>query len=88
MQSEDGPSSSLSQTISTVAAKDDPVRSVSHDLPTPPISEGGDDIEGKEGQAAPAKFDSQESDNLTLELEESQEKQATSVQAPHWSRNG
>jgi hypothetical protein len=48
VQAEDRPATSVLQTASAVMTKTTPMRSVSHDLPTPPVSEGGDDVGGKD----------------------------------------
>ncbi len=86
VQAEDGPANSSSQAISAAAAKVSPPRR--HDLPTPPLSEGGDEVESKEAPAEVAEDDFPESDHLVQSSKRTREKKPSTVPAPKWSRNG
>jgi hypothetical protein len=89
VQAEDGAASTLSQTISAAAAKVTPsVRSVSHDLPTPPLSEGGDDIDSKEASTAKVENDSGEQQHPDQAPKRSEEGKSSGVWSYGWSRTG
>ncbi len=55
VQVDDGLTASLPQMTPAPATKVSSTSNVSHDLPTPPLSEGGDDVQSKEPFAAPFK---------------------------------
>lgn len=55
VQAADKPIRPLTQIMSSASGKVTPVQSVSHDLPTPPISEEGDGVESKEALTDSAK---------------------------------
>jgi hypothetical protein len=87
VQADDGPATSLTETIATTAAKvAPPPRGVSHDLPTPPLSEGGDDLESKE-VSEPAKKVSESAKSFVPETTRS-EGEPESVQVPGRGRFG
>jgi hypothetical protein len=89
VQAEDGPASTLSQTISSAAAKVTPsVRSVSHDLPTPPLSEGGDDIDSKEASTEKVENASGEQQHPHQASKRSEEGKRSGVLPYGWSRTG
>jgi hypothetical protein len=82
------PVPSLSQTISSAAAKVPSVTNISHDLPTPPISEGGDETESKETPVEASEDVSQEPVDADQESSTPQGEKSSSGPRPTWSWNG
>ena len=89
MRAEDGPPTSLSSLISAAAPQASPLmRGISHDLPTPPISEGGDDIESKEAlPEEPADLSHKFKDSVQT-LKATEEEKPPTVSSSGWSRTG
>jgi hypothetical protein len=87
VQAEDEPVPSLSQTISAGAAKVLPLTNISHDLPTPPISEGGDETESKETPVEASEDVSQEPVDADQECRTSQGEKSSGGPRSTWSRN-
>jgi hypothetical protein len=88
VQAEDGPATSLSSTLSAAAAKvAPPVKSVSYDLPTPPISEGGDDVGSKDVPPDHAENLFQNPED-SIETSKRSEEKPSSGSVPGWSSTG
>ena len=88
VQSVDGPAMSLSPAISAAVAKVTPMENVSHDLPTPPISEGGDDNRYKEVPSQSSEDVSQESEDQSQMSKRSGGEEPSRVTAFKWSFDG
>lgn len=88
VQAEDGPVGSLSSKTPATAARVTSATSVSHDLPTPPLSEGGDDVESKELRAETAQQASQEPVSLISSSKQLQEETLSSLPSSRWIRKG
>jgi hypothetical protein len=88
VQAEDEPAPSLPQTISAAVAKVPSLTNISHDLPTPPISEGGDETESKETPVGASDDVSQEAVDADQESRTSQGEKSSSGPRSTWSWNG
>lgn len=88
VQNHDATIPSLASTISSGAAKVIPIDgSVSHDLPTPPLSEGGDEIEATDVLPKHAEKLFQNSEDPTSFCKKSEGK-TSSVSSKGWSPPG
>lgn len=90
VQADDGPAISLPQTKSATAAATATVTSasnISHDLPTPPLSEGGDDVENKGPYAEPSADVSQASEDPPQTSKVLKEEKSSSGPSSKLSRN-
>lgn len=89
VQAEDEPPTSLSSTTSAAAPQASPLmRGVSHDLPTPPISERGDDVQSKDALLDDPPDYSRESKESAQKLEQSGEEKPSTGSPSGWSRTG
>lgn len=87
VQADDGPTASIPQTTSAPITKVSSTSNVSHDLPTPPLSEGGDDVENKEPFAASSKLIALESKDQSQASRRSTEERASNMPSFIWNRN-
>ncbi|KAF7504068.1 hypothetical protein GJ744_002833 [Endocarpon pusillum] len=87
VQAVDGPAASLPQTTSAPITKVSSTSNVSHDLPTPPLSEGGDDVENKEPLAASSKVIALESEDQSQASRRSTDERASNMPSSTWNGN-
>lgn len=86
-RAENGQDTSLSQMICAVATQAAPERSVSHDLPTPPISEKDDGLDSMDTWET-AEGISDGSGSLIQTSERSHEEKSSTGLSSMWSRSG
>lgn len=87
VQTDDGPTASPPQTTLAPITKVSSTSNVSHDLPTPPLSEGGDDVENKEPFAAFSKLIAPECEDQSQASRRSTEERASNKSSSTWNRN-